>query len=330
MTTSAQHSPVSTHRPLPPPSAAHRYDVFLSHRFKDQAAVEELFEHIENDLGYEVYVDWKVDPDLDRARVNRETAERFRQAMRHCGCLLFYARPDVELSKWMPWELGFFDGRHGARRIAVYTDDPQGFRAGQQEYLDLYQVIEKSTLPDFLEHATTDTAAMTSATYDQLQRHLDKLRTDPLDYGLSVAQWYFGASANLMLDPARMQAFGDDEPSGPLLPWLEPLGIWYDLLRQQQRELAHLRQDRRRQVRTAKTTVSDARATMRKRPGAPVATSDAGALKVTGSSPAEGRAAVAPSMAAYDSLLRQTLHLMSWPSGQHSRPNFQAAVTAAR
>ncbi|HKX42239.1 MAG TPA: hypothetical protein VJO99_13860, partial [Burkholderiaceae bacterium] len=141
---------------------------------------------------------------------------------------------------------GFFDGRQGARRIAVYADDPKEFSSGPQEYLDLYEVVGMDTLPGFLERATEDTAAMTSATYDQWQRHVDKIATDPLDYGLSLVQWYFGFGANLLLDPARMQAVGDDEPSGPLRDWVLPLQPWYDALRQRQAEVAQLRRHVRR------------------------------------------------------------------------------------
>ena len=230
----------------PLPSAVHRYDVFLSHRFRDREAVDALHHQIENDLGYTAYVDWKDDPGLDRTRVDRATAERFRQVMRYCRCLLFYARPQVDESTWMPWEIGFFDGRQGARRIAVYADDPKEFSSGPQEYLDLYEVVGMDTLPGFLERATEDTAAMTSATYDQWQRHVDKIATDPLDYGLSLVQWYFGFGANLLLDPARMQAVGDDEPSGPLRDWVLPLQPWYDALRQRQAEVAQLRRHVRR------------------------------------------------------------------------------------
>ncbi|HEY9028851.1 MAG TPA: hypothetical protein VIP05_31485, partial [Burkholderiaceae bacterium] len=57
----------------PLPSATQRYDVFLSHRFLDQAAVDALYQHIWNDLGYTVYVDWKEDPGLDRSQVDRAT-----------------------------------------------------------------------------------------------------------------------------------------------------------------------------------------------------------------------------------------------------------------
>jgi hypothetical protein len=45
-----------------------------------------------------------------------------------------------------------------------------------------------------------------------------------------------------------MRAVGDEEPSGPLLPWLQPFEAWYGLLRQRQAEVALMR----RQLRAAR------------------------------------------------------------------------------
>lgn len=223
------------------------HDVFLSHRFADREAVQALHDHIENDLGYSVYVDWIEHPDLDRSAVSRETAEHFRRVMRASGCLLFYAGPNAPESKWMPWELGFFDGRQGARRIAVFADDLATYKAAQQEYLNLYTVVDRNSLPGFLEEALEDTAALTSATYDQWQRHLDKAWRDPADYTLSVMQWYCGVAANGLLDPERLISRGDQQPEGPLREpsWL--YAAWYQTLRAQQAFYA----DARRQWRAA-------------------------------------------------------------------------------
>ena len=179
------------------------HDVFLSHRFADRNAVQQLHDHIERDLGRSVYVDWIERPDLDRSKVSPETAEHFREVMRACSCLIFYAGPNAAESKWMPWELGFYDGRQGARRIAIYVDDLATFEPGQQEYLGLYKRwwIDRQSLPGFLEQALDDTAAMNSATYDQWQRHARKIARDPVDYAISLVQWCYGGSANALIDP---------------------------------------------------------------------------------------------------------------------------------
>jgi len=224
------------------------HDVFLSHRFADRDAVQRLHDHIERDLGCSVYVDWIEQPDLDRSTVSPETAEHFREVMRACSCLIFYAGPNAAESKWMPWELGFYDGRQGARRIAIYVDDLANFKPGQQEYLGLYKRwwIDRQSLPAFLEQALDDTAAMNSATYDQWQRHARKIARDPVDYAISLVQWCYGASANALIDPVRMQARGDEQPEGPLREPATLYTPWYEMLRRQQAWYANLRQQWRR------------------------------------------------------------------------------------
>jgi len=227
------------------------HDVFLSHRFADREAVQELHDHIEQNLGYSVYVDWIEHPDLDRAAVRRETAEHFRRVMRASGCLLFYAGPNAPESKWMPWELGFFDGRQGARRIAVFVDDLASYQAAQQEYLNLYTVIDRDSLPGFLEEALEDTAALTSATFDQWQRHLDKAWHDPADYALSVMQWCYGVAANGLLDPEKLSTQGDQQPEGPLREPAWFYAAWYQSLRTQQAFYSDMRRQWRAAQRSA-------------------------------------------------------------------------------
>jgi len=228
-----------------------RYDVFLSHRFADREMVEALYRRLVDQLGYSVYVDWKVHPELDRSKVDQETAEHFRRVMRRCGCLIFLAGPNAPGSRWMPWELGFFDGRHGARRIGVYVDAVERFEPGEQEYLGLYTPIDAGTLPGFVEEALDDVAAMTSATSDQWQRHLGQMRGNPADYALSVLQWYCGVSANLLLDPSRLRVNGDGEPSGPVRQPEAWFRGWYEYWRTQQDAAARMRQQLRSARRAA-------------------------------------------------------------------------------
>lgn len=225
------------------PASAKRFDVFLSHRYGDQAPVRALKQHIERDLGYSVYVDWIESPELDRSKVDQATAEALRVTMRQCSCLVFYAGRKARSSRWMPWELGFFDGRHGSRRIAVYCPTEQRALPAQQEYLRLYQRIDERSLAGFLAWATDDTAAVTSATNDQIMRHLQRMTQHPWDYWLSVMQWTYGTAANLLLDPGRAVVSGDGQPSGPVR---EPIALnepIFDTLRGMQDRLAELRRD---------------------------------------------------------------------------------------
>lgn len=119
-----------------------RFDIFLSHCVADAdliAGVKVLLE----EQGHKVYVDWLVDKQLDRSRVTPETADTLRRRMRSSDSMLFATSDSSPNSKWMPWELGYFDGlRQG--RIAILPLVPyQGAAFKGQEYLGLYPVVER-------------------------------------------------------------------------------------------------------------------------------------------------------------------------------------------
>jgi hypothetical protein len=121
------------------------YDIFLSHSFLDAIEVETLKSKIET-LGYSVYVDWLEDS-FDRENVTQETAEIIKRRMENCKCLLYATSKNSKASKWMPWELGFFDGRKEKVAILPVIDDINGqtqFKG--QEYLTLYPYVDIATI----------------------------------------------------------------------------------------------------------------------------------------------------------------------------------------
>lgn len=85
------------------------FDVFLSHSIRDAEVVLGVVAAL-TQQGLNVYVDWIVDPLMDRSRVTPETAERLRQRMRQSSSLIYAHSNQSGTSKWMPWELGYFDG----------------------------------------------------------------------------------------------------------------------------------------------------------------------------------------------------------------------------
>lgn len=119
-----------------------RFDVFLSHSSKDAElilGVKTMLEH----QGLSVYVDWVDDAHLSRESVTSETAAVLRRRMRQSSSLIWAATEAASGSKWMPWELGYFDG-YKPNQVAILplvdraTDSFQG-----QEYLALYPVVGK-------------------------------------------------------------------------------------------------------------------------------------------------------------------------------------------
>ena len=119
-----------------------RFDIFLSHCVRDAAVIAGVKVLLE-EQGHKVYVDWLVDKQLDRGRVTPEAADIIRGRMKASESLLFATSESSPDSKWMPWELGYFDGlRQGRIAILPLVASSGGTFSGQ-EYLSLYPVIEK-------------------------------------------------------------------------------------------------------------------------------------------------------------------------------------------
>lgn len=119
-----------------------KFDIFLSHASKDGDLILGVKILLEN-FGLKVYVDWVDDPQLDRTKVSKETAKLLRQRMRQSNSLVWVATESASNSKWMPWELGYFDGfRPNQVAILPLVDNAYDTFKGQ-EYLGLYPVILK-------------------------------------------------------------------------------------------------------------------------------------------------------------------------------------------
>ena len=117
------------------------FDIFLSHSTSDAQIILGVKGVLE-DYGKTVYVDWLEDPQLDRSHVTPATAEVIRKRMRQCMSLVYVHSENSGSSKWMPWELGFFDGINGAVSILPVTKDGGTFLG--QEYLGIYPYIDEA------------------------------------------------------------------------------------------------------------------------------------------------------------------------------------------
>lgn len=129
------------------------FDVFLSHSYADAKSVQSLIEKDLLDLKHKflteynlsVYVDWIVDSHLDRSHVDATTASVLRVTMDHCRCLIYVTTDQSANSKWMPWELGYFDGKKGRVAILPVVDNHMSSYNGQ-EYLSLYPYVDEVEL----------------------------------------------------------------------------------------------------------------------------------------------------------------------------------------
>lgn len=120
------------------------FDVFLSHASEDSEIVLGVREILAG-LGLKVYIDWIDDPQLDRGNVTAENADMLRRRMKQSKSLIFLTTKSSSTSRWMPWELGYFDGlRTGFIGILPVVDAGGTFSG--QEYLGLYPVVERLPL----------------------------------------------------------------------------------------------------------------------------------------------------------------------------------------
>ena len=117
------------------------FDVFLSHSFRDQELVLGLRTLLEQ-KGLKVYVDWIDDPDLDRNAVSPKTAAAIQRRMKQSTALLYATSRNAADSKWMPWELGYFDGLKGKVGVVpLASNETRPAALAQREYLGLYPYV---------------------------------------------------------------------------------------------------------------------------------------------------------------------------------------------
>ena len=120
---------------------SHTFDIFLSHSYLDKDVILGLNAELEK-MDYSIYIDWIADDELDRRKVTKETAKIIRQRMENSKCLFFATSLNSQISKWMPWECGYFDGLKGKVAILPVAKTLQSTFNGQ-EYLGLYPYVDK-------------------------------------------------------------------------------------------------------------------------------------------------------------------------------------------
>jgi hypothetical protein len=122
-------------------AALSAFNVFLSHSYLDNELIVGITEYLEG-MGYVVYVDWRQDAQLSRDNVTKETAEVIRGRITQSDSLFFATTDNSKDSKWMPWELGYMDGKKGKSAILpVSRDGGSGDVYDGREYLGIYPYI---------------------------------------------------------------------------------------------------------------------------------------------------------------------------------------------
>jgi hypothetical protein len=127
--------------------AADRFDIFLSHSTNEPEEILLGVKSLLEDRGLSVYVDKYSDPHLSPDRVTAETAELLRRRMRQCAALLYVYSRYSQKSRWMPWELGYFDALRGKVGVIPVTRNQEEDFKGE-EYLNLYPNVDITDLAD--------------------------------------------------------------------------------------------------------------------------------------------------------------------------------------
>ncbi len=122
-------------------STHQRFDVFLSHSSAEPEHILLGIKAMLEDRQLSVYVDKYSDPQLSPEDVTPDTANLLRDRMRSSNVLIYVYSQHSKASRWMPWELGFFDGLKGAVGILPITLDRED-EFEREEYLGLYPYVD--------------------------------------------------------------------------------------------------------------------------------------------------------------------------------------------
>lgn len=120
-------------------TTAQHFDVFLSHAIVDADIVLGVVQLLK-DVGLTVYVDWLEDTQLERENVSPQTASTLRTRMRQSDALFYVYSAGATQSRWMPWELGYFDGHNGHVAVVPVVKEGQGFKG--EEFVGLYPSVD--------------------------------------------------------------------------------------------------------------------------------------------------------------------------------------------
>ncbi|OYD42268.1 toll/interleukin-1 receptor domain-containing protein [Sphingobacterium cellulitidis] len=119
-----------------------QFDIFLSHSYVDKDLIFALYTDL-TERGFSVYVDWLIDPDLNRNVVTKGTAEVIRTRLNNSKSLVIAVSENSSISKWIPWELGYADGHSGKCCILPIMEEENSKDFQGSEYLKLYPQIKK-------------------------------------------------------------------------------------------------------------------------------------------------------------------------------------------
>jgi hypothetical protein len=182
-------------------------DVFISHKSDDVDKARRLRQRIVDKYRLSCWID-ADDKEMKRIQDARPVdyellTDRIREHLRICRCLIFAYSAKSRASLWMPWELGFFDGRWGRRLIGLYDLDERavenpaqpmqsGDESGIPEFAQIYRELTPATLEDFLKYVRSPRALSDRADVDidRWSNLLAGTMRDPVNVSIDALQFW--------------------------------------------------------------------------------------------------------------------------------------------
>ena len=79
---------------------------------------------------------------LNRDNISSDTALHLAEVMQKCKGLIYIHSPNSTLSKWCPWELGYFSGYRKFMCSYLPLLENSNDKFPKQEYLSIYPIVE--------------------------------------------------------------------------------------------------------------------------------------------------------------------------------------------
>ncbi|HEY2245873.1 MAG TPA: TIR domain-containing protein [Bradyrhizobium sp.] len=203
-------------------------DVFISHKSDDAGNAQRLKTRIVDEYRMSCWID-ADDEEMQRIQNAKPVdyrllTDRIRENLRTCRCLIFAYSAKSQESRWMPWELGFFDGRWGRRLIGLYDLDERrkgtssaaqsDGHAGIPEFAQIYSELTPDTLAGFLDYARSPRALSDRADVD-IDRWANLVAgtlRDPVNASIDAMQFWIAYQQALLNRAAGGSGFDLGQP----------------------------------------------------------------------------------------------------------------------
>lgn len=109
--------PINEQRRIFTASLNESFDIFLSYNIYDKDVVKGIY-YVLTKMGFKVYVDFIVDPSMNRSKVTKETAQRIQSRLKHSKSLIC---PIIECSNEQMDAMGAWSCRWKHQQMLYYA-----------------------------------------------------------------------------------------------------------------------------------------------------------------------------------------------------------------